>query len=74
VSLIGFKKEKWPISWQSEFYSSMHIAQRNAFEMLRFTVNPKMMGDSFGLNEGIKEPLHCSFSRLPMYDYTGRSV
>lgn len=72
VTLSNFQTEPWPISWQSDFYSALHVSQRNAFEALRFTVNPKIITQDSSNSFQFRDALPHSISGVPMYDYTGR--
>lgn len=72
ITLSDYFSDRWPVSWEVDFYSWLHNIQRNPFESLRLKVLP--IDDKIPCNiSHIKnnayalEPMPCVFSRLPMY-------
>ena len=80
ADVIGGKiVEPWPVEWQAEFFTWLQHAQRNPFEFLRFSVNPKANDlleappERYEVRSMSVEPMpftHSS-SGLSTYDYTG---
>ena len=76
VTLKDYRPEPWPFDWKAEFFGWLQGVQRNPFEALRFSVNPRLVQPTLppqcdSSTTQRRDAMPCLFSRVPTYEYTG---